>query len=662
MSNPAELRSTTTEADERARLAQALEDLAASDAASVSLVHVSSRKEERALVKALGAAARKLGFASAEASVREHALDAPEILVRQVLDGLVPAGDDRPQGLLWLLDEFWEQHGDDSVAAFDKACASQGAAGDLTALCRAYLATGDGDDTAEIRAYTAWCDGVEPPRKYRDKNVRWALSERTAQRSLNELTRVLRAIGYRGLLLLLPEADIIASLTERQREKAYTVLRELADNFDAAGGAVATRVILTGREALFEGERSVRSLAPLAMRLEIPSDARPAPPHRSWTHLAGERNARHRRAEPSPGSASGLRNLVRISEGLPPVDRVTRMSVGAERLDKSIARLFELVNRSGRFFSLLVGEYGSGKTHWMMHLAERALEDQRPVFWLNLERTNLDLGNPARHLSRLLEHSVLPTRGKPNALSLASKWTRSAGATDELRALLGELAEGDDHAAAAARKALRIAEHARDPGFALERYLSAADLHDRPGDPSRRKDAYRRLFLWFKLLGRREDTRGPVILIDEAENLYTSGLPPASRRTALRSLSFYCGGALSGACVIMAMTPPAVAEMRQEARGLLKDAREMQTTLDLEDVAGFSRSLWKLKPDPVKPLTRAERRALCDNVRKMHKSARGKVEIDDWSAMVDRLVAAHDSPRTLARALIDELDSTWWAR
>jgi hypothetical protein len=63
----------------------------------------------------------------------------------------------------------------------------------------------------------------------------------------------------------------------------------------------------------------------------------------------------------------------------------------------------------------------------------------------------------------------------------------------------------------------------------------------------------------------------------------------------------------------------------------------------------------------VRPLTRAERAELCDRVRKMHRSVRGAVDVPDWDAQVRRSVAEHDSPRTLIRALVDELESTWWS-
>ena len=287
------------------------------------------------------------------------------------------------------------------------------------------------------------------------------------------------------------------------------------------------------------------------MRLEAPSAATPAPPHRPWTAVVNQFEPRRHRAVRAAevGEGGSLRNLIRISEGVPPTDKLTRMTVGQDRLDATIRRLFTFVKRAGSFFSILVGEYGSGKTHLMMHLAERALEDERPVFWLNLERTNLDLGNPARHLGRFLEHSMLPSRGRPSALTLAARWTRSKAAIAKLVETLETLAAapatddntGGAQAQTAAKKALRIAA-GRDAGLGLENFLAGVDLVVRPGDPAYRLDAYRRIFLWFELLTRLEGIAGPVILIDEAENLYTSGRAPASRRTSLRSLAFYCGG------------------------------------------------------------------------------------------------------------------------
>src|SRR5690606_2471195 len=192
----------------------------------------------------------------------------PDALVRAVLDGLAPPGEGRARGLLHLLERYRSRHGGRSAELLAAEITRQGGDGDLAALCLGLVATDDGTGgESQRRAYRAWCDGALPAKKHRNPAVRRALTERTAQRSLNDLTRIVRALGHRGTLIVLSEGDALASRTERQREKGYTVLRELVDNFDASGGAVATRLLLTGQAALFEGAASLRSIVPLGTRL-----------------------------------------------------------------------------------------------------------------------------------------------------------------------------------------------------------------------------------------------------------------------------------------------------------------------------------------------------------------------------------------------------------
>src|SRR5262245_10760077 len=85
---------------EIARLDQALEDLDACETQSISLIHCPNPTRERALLKELAAKARDRGFVTAEVSLREHGLESPESLVREVLARLVPSDESRPKGLL----------------------------------------------------------------------------------------------------------------------------------------------------------------------------------------------------------------------------------------------------------------------------------------------------------------------------------------------------------------------------------------------------------------------------------------------------------------------------------------------------------------------------------------------------------------------------------
>lgn len=654
-------RSVSTVQDEAARFEQALRDLELCDAASVTLTQCATPARETTLVRELGKRARERGWVTAQLSLEEASLDALHELVAELLDALVPARDTRATGILGLLDEFYARHGRKSLERFDAASEDIGASGDLTALCRAYLAAED-DAHREVRAFDAWARGVElKGRAVAD--VRAALGPHTAQRVFGELTRLVRALGYKGLLVLLHGGGALTLRTRRQREKSYTVLRELVDNFDTGRGAVCTRIVITGDERLFHGPRSIRSLTPLLTRLEVPSAAEPPPPHRAWTQLIKDPYEYvHRRARsPEQVKPATLRSLVRVSQGLPPTEAVTSMSVGHERIDRTIDRLFAHSEMAGSVFQVLVGDYGSGKTHLLMHLAERALSQGHPVFWLNLERMNLDLGNPQRHLSRLLDHSVLPKRGRPSALQRASVWTRSPGKLRALRAALEEIAGESSEEAAAARKALLIAESAEDVGKALENFLRAEDLTRKGSGLSYRQDAYRRLLLWLELLVRLEGCAGPVLLIDEAENLYTTGLSHAARRSALRTLSFYCGGSLPGACVVLAMTPPAYAELRKEAGSLLRELKDVASTLDGEDPVLFKRRLSRLEPETVPPFSRGMRLELVERVVSAHRAVRGSVEIEQWPEIAGAAVREARSPRELVRRLVDELESAWWA-
>ncbi len=654
-------RSVTTVEDEVGRLEQALIDLEQCGATSVAVTHCPSASRQRQLAKELAVVAHKRGFVFAHLPLDEHPVDAIDTVVAALLDVAVGPRDPKAPGIFRLLQIFEEKHGKRAPLVFDDACDETGATGDLRALCQAYLET-ESDGQLEIDALSRWAEGTPLRGKYSVFPVRGTLNVHTGQRVLGELTRIFKALGYSGLSLVLSGAETIAGRTERQREKAYTLLRELVDNFDSGRGAVATRITITGGDEFFLGESSLQELAPLYARVSAPSAAEPPPPHRTWTSLIREPfEYVHRRARPTDGARpASLRSLIRISQGLPPIDAVVGMSVGHERIDKSIDRLFHHAEMAGSVFQVLSGEYGSGKTHLLLHLAERALGQGHPVFWLNLERMNLDLGNPARHLARVLEQSVIPVRGRPSALDCLSRWTRSAKKLKALLSTLSEIAASDVQEARAAKKALAAAE-GEDPGSALEEYLSARDLSDKAAGSSYRKDAYRRLLLMTELLRRLEGVEGPVVLIDEAENLYTSGVPVAARRSALRTLSFYCGGALPGACVILAMTPPALAELKKEAKALLRDAAEADSTLSLEDVDLFRHRLAKLTPDDVPAFTGPMRRELAKKVRATHQKVRGPVEIEGWDETVKELVREGGPPRVMMRRLVDELEAAWWA-
>ena len=118
------------------------------------------------------------------------------------------------------------------------------------------------------------------------------------------------------------------------------------------------------------------------------------------------------------------------------------------------------------------------------------------------------------------------------------------------------------------------------------------DLVDKPASASYRKDAYARLQLWLDLLARLEGCEGPVLIVDEAENLYRMGVSRSERRTALRSLAHYCGGALPRATVILAVTPDTLTALRDEA-GYFKILG--RTSVDILKSGGYKLSALEIE-------------------------------------------------------------------
>jgi hypothetical protein len=354
--------------------------------------------------------------------------------------------------------------------------------------------------------------------------------------------------------------------------------------------------------------------------------------------------------------------LIRGAQGLPPLESVQSMTVGHERIDKTIDRLFEHAELEGSVFTLLVGDYGTGKTHLLLHLTERALEAKRPVLRLSVEALGADIGHPERHLRRLLEDAVLPLEGNPSPLQLLLEWTRSPAKTQELVALLENIAHSPTEASAAANKGLRFMAHAKDPAGALYAYLGASDLTSKTGGPNYRNDAYRRLLLWLVLLQRMEQLAGPVLTIDESENLYRGGTTQAERRTALRALSFYCGGTLPSACVILAITPAVLKDLKSDAKELLDEVAEQETVLQWEDALMLRRRLSQARPVDVPALTSDQTGQLIERVRKTHRAVRGSVRDPAFPKFAREQSALAPFPRVTVRAVVERLESAWWNR
>jgi hypothetical protein len=556
-----------------------------------------------------------------------------------------------------LLDEFTRAHGAQALRRLDDNLARLGRGGDLIVLARALVAAAR-EPRRERKELQAWLDGVRLQHTEVVTPV-GPLSDRTAKRALAELTAIVRALEHAGLLVILMNGDVLTKLPAGRRMRAYTLLRELVDNADGGRGLVATRLMLVGGSALVDGPKGLGNLRPLATRL-FAKESGPPPPHRPVVTLAPGATSAPPASAPPRSEAESLRAILRAAQGLPPVESVIAMSVGQTAIDHAIDELFAHTALDSSVFALLTGDYGTGKTHLLLHLAARALADRRPVLRLSLEESDADLGNPQRHLRRLLEQATLPLAGRPGPLDRLYSWTRDTASLDVLEAALDDVIAGDGAAAETAAKLRRHTRGARHRARAIEGFLGAADLVDRAAGSNYRRDAYGRLLLWLELIERLERCAGPVLLIDEAENLYTGSYTKAERRTALRSLSFYCGGNLPRACVIMAITPSVLEQMRAESAELLEAVAVQKTLLVSEDAAMLRRRLARIHPIEVPVLRPEHRQELLARLRAVHVRVRGPVDDAGWEGFVKDLIEGDPSPRELVRRAVDRLESSWW--
>lgn len=643
----------------------ALDDLTRAECASVCFVRHERVDEGPAFLDALCERAERAGFVTARVPVFEtRAFDALDGLVRAVGRALrAPGMGPHAHGVTALLDDFRARHGELSAERFEQASNREHFQGDLHSLCDAYL-RGARRSKGEGARIDAWLSGTDVSRAGEAEAALQPVTPETARRSLGDLSVLSRVLGHRGTVLAFDGADVLAKLPASRRERAYVVLRELVDNTDGRRGLRSVAIFIAGRDALFDGAKSMRSLAPLYARVGVldEDDCAVPPPHAPYVEL--QQPARWappalsvvREARKAQGSPEDLRSLVRGSSGIPPVDAVVALSVGHERVDEAIDRLFAYTAHDGSVFALLVGPYGSGKTHVLLHLAARALEARRPVLRLSVEQLSVDLGSPQKHMRRLLQDTDLPLKGAPSPLEWLTAATRTVKARTELLAELDAIASSGGDLAAAAKKVLRLCKRkGARVARVLESFFSVVDLADKPSNPSYRQDAYERLLLWMELWRRRETLAGPVVLIDEAENLFRPGSTRVDRRTALRSLSFYCGGTLPGACVIAAITPEALAQLLDEAPGLLSEVEAQAGTLAWEDASMFARRLPRTKPIEAPSLGPEHRRALVDRVRALHARVRGPVRDPEWAAFAARM-AKSANPRSLVRAVFDRLE------
>lgn len=631
---------------------RALHETSLTGMATVAVVVRPKLKEPEDALASLATRALAEGFAVTRASLAEHGLNGLNEVVRTLAESVeMGRGSGRKVGLVAALEGFAVTHGKTAVQAFDARAREAGLVGELRRLARGVVEAAT--KNASVARLEQWFVGERPLDADAGPMLR-LLGPATAKSTLAALTRLIRVLGARGTVIVLDHGEALVDLSPARRELAMTVLRELIDNADGRGGMTATKLLVSGDEAMLKRKHGLLEHAALATRITtLEPNAWPAP-HATLALLDADVAALQSVPVVGEDAVPQLRALLRVGQGLPPLEALSELTVGLDEVDHRIDQIFATSANDGSVFAVLSGDYGSGKTHHLLHIESRALASKRPVLRLAVERLDEDMGNPQRHLRRLLEGTIIPIEGQPNVFGCLDRWLANEPTRATLTAALRTLSTSDTEVRGHAAQCLD--GHLLDER-ALIGVLSALDLVEKPASASYRRDAYRRLLLWLELLARVDGCEGPVVIVDEAENLYRRGVSRPERRTALRSLGFYCGGALPRACVVLALTPETLASLREEASALLDEIEVQVTILPQEDIAMLRHRLLRAKPIEVRKLDAAERSTLVERVRALHVRVRGVHPDEGWDAWLEKAQRESQSPRELVRRTVERLEA-----
>src|SRR5258708_4102052 len=408
------------------------------------------------VIDALVDSALANGFVVAMASLAEHGLQELHAVVSALAASMraprVHAG--RRNGVIAALDAFASAHGRSAEALFEESADEEAVGGELCLLAHEYIASTSG--TGSARKLQAWLGGRDVAR---EADGLRPLSARTAKRALADLTRLVRALGHRGTRIVLRDAEALVDLSPGRRDVAYTVLREIVDNADGGHGVVACETLLVGTGDL---DRRVHSLFDHpALATRIVADVPPGPPipHQTWIALSPDDPTASLPPVPKPYEtserhASQLGALVRIAQGLPALEAIPNLTAGMEEVDARTAQLSHTASNYGSAFAVLLGDYGAGKTHHLLHLEARALAERRPVLRLAVERLDEDLGNPQRHLRRLIENATFPGKRRTGFLERLAAWLSKPAPRKRPRPALDAVFEAHDETARPAARAL----------------------------------------------------------------------------------------------------------------------------------------------------------------------------------------------------------------
>jgi hypothetical protein len=181
---------------------------------------------------------------------------------------------------------------------------------DFVRVIQTVFALKQAGDAAEAGALISWLCGsgnVSAAAK-KAAGIKGDIGSRDALDYLRGVLEIVKAAGYRGLVIVIDEAETILRMRSDSRHKSLNGIRQIAD---AAGSYPGLLWIFTGTKEFFDSRQGVAGLAPLHDRIQFTQTGR----------FASKRQAQ---LELSPFDAERLRAVaLRLRELYPAADRAT---------------------------------------------------------------------------------------------------------------------------------------------------------------------------------------------------------------------------------------------------------------------------------------------------------------------------------------------------
>jgi hypothetical protein len=358
-----------------------------------------------------------------------------------------------------------------------------------------------------------------------------------------------------------------------------------------------------------------------------------------------------------------LRAILRLKSGLSPLERVEDLTVDVDRHKSYLRSLLDDASANGRSLGVVLGPYGSGKTHFLQLAKNYAFGQRYAVAQLGLDTGLGSLSHPQRHIS-----TVLVSLSAPPPFGSVLEWLGSFADEDAntttielyFRGLMGRDA-GINEVATNSLFILRQTPQQFRSTKLIE-YLSGAPLVGCGAYVRARSNAYNLLRFWTKFCTELLDCSGLLFLIDEMESLFSNAVcwTVLSRRTAYRSLAYYACS-IKSAALLCTFTPDGWNLLQAEIREKNDFFNNYWSRMEAEDLPRLLRILSKTQPHELSELDNRGYITLCNKLKCLHAEARGYAnEGVNGSQLIPRTFIGM-TPRIFSKSVISTLEGLWFS-